>query len=159
MKKTLILLIGVVLSTWTAQAQENLSISGTIKNTKGSEIEAATVFIAGSQKITVTDSKGMFKFQNLTPGTYQIIVNLIGYAAIKKNVILIDKSVVLDTLMQEKQILLDEVVIGDNNQRKNFMKTFSKYFLGELPNAKACKILNPEKIEFSTIKFLHRTRQ
>lgn len=158
MKKTLLFLLGIVLSTWTAHAQETLSISGTIKNTKGIEIEAATVFIAGSQKITVTDNKGMFKFQNLTPGTYQVIVNLIGYASIKKNVLLTDKPFVMDTLMQEKQILLDEVVIGDNNQRKNFMKTFTKYFMGELENAKACKILNPEKIEFSTNKKLLKAR-
>ena len=154
MKRTLLLCCGLLLNVFASHAQENLTISGTIKTAKGVNLEAATVFIAGSQKITSTDAGGSFKFQNLSPGTYQVIVNLIGYASIKKNILLTDKSMALDTTMHEKQIILDEVVIGDNSQRSNFLKTFNKYFMGESNNAKACKILNPEKIDFSTNKKL-----
>ncbi|RZK77034.1 MAG: carboxypeptidase-like regulatory domain-containing protein [Pedobacter sp.] len=154
MKQALSIFFSIVLSIGIGKAQQNLSITGSIKNTKGIELEAATVFIAGSQKITVTDKKGAFQFTNLTPGTYQVVINSLGYEPIKKNLLLSDSMLVLDTVMQEKQIQLDVVVIGDDSQRKNFMKTFTKYFMGESENAKACKIINPEKIEFGTNKKL-----
>jgi ribosome-associated protein YbcJ (S4-like RNA binding protein) len=154
MKKTLLFVLTLVLSISLCFAQEHHSITGTIKNTNGVALEAATVFIAGSQKITSTDAKGTFQFQNMSPGTYQVIINLLGYASLKKNVLVTEKSAVIDTIMTEKQIQLDEVVIGNGSQRKEFLKTFSKYFLGESENAKTCKILNPEQIEFSTNKKL-----
>jgi ribosome-associated protein YbcJ (S4-like RNA binding protein) len=153
MKNALLLCFTMILSICICQAQQrDLSINGTIRNAEGIELEAATVFIAGSQKFTTTDKKGVFQFQNLTPGTYQVVINSIGYASIKKNLLLSDAVVVSDTVLQEQQIILDEVVIGDGSQRKNFMKTFLKYFMGESENAKACKIINPDKIEFATNK-------
>jgi len=159
MKKSLSLFITTLtfttlLFTSVCTAQETLSITGTIKNVKGIKLSDASVFIAGSQKSTITDVDGAFKFSNLSPGTYQVIINLLGYTSIKKNILLAGKNAVIDTVMLEKQIQLDEVVIGDGLQRKNFMKTFNKYFMGESDNAKGCKIVNPEKIEFSTNKKL-----
>jgi hypothetical protein len=154
MKKSLLLSLITLLSISLCYAQDNISITGTIKNAKGISLADASVFIAGSQKSTINDGNGTFKFNNLSPGTYQVIINLLGYASIKKNILLDGRNALIDTIMVEKQIQLDEVVIGDGLQRKNFMKIFNKYFMGESVNAKGCKILNPEKIEFSTNKKL-----
>ncbi|MGY4383661.1 hypothetical protein ACVWYN_000680 [Pedobacter sp. UYP24] len=137
-----------------ANAQQTFTISGTLKNTKGQPLSSATVFIASSQKSTATNEKGAFIIGNLNPGSYQVVINSIGYASIKHNIVIRDKSAVLDTVLLEKAVDLDVVIIGNDSQRKNFIKTFTKYFLGESENAKACKILNPEKLEFSTDKKL-----
>jgi hypothetical protein len=152
MKKTLLIVFIMTVPFSLCIAQGKLFIAGTLKNAQGVELESATVFLAGSQKITSTDAKGTFRFQNMSAGTYQVIINLLGYASIKKNIIITDRPVIIDTVMVEKQIQLDVVVIGNGSQRKDFLKTFSKYFLGESENAKACKILNPEQIDFSTNK-------
>ncbi|WP_214226101.1 carboxypeptidase-like regulatory domain-containing protein [Pedobacter sp. B4-66] len=151
MKKSIIL-IQFILFYINVNAQETFTITGTVTNAKSEQIEAATIFIDGSQKSTKTDAKGEFKFSGLGPGTYQVVVSMLGYGSIKQNAVVLEKSVVLNFILTEKQIVLDEVIIGNNNQRKNFLKTFTKYFMGESKNAKECKILNTDIIDFSTEK-------
>ena len=134
-----------------AQAQL-YDISGTVKNAKGEAMQAASVFIAGSEKAVATDDRGYFKFVNLTPGTYQLVVNMLGYAPEKKNVILTDAPQAIDITLNVKQVMLDEVNVGDKSQREKYVKTFTQSFMGESANAKYCRITNPELLEFSTAK-------
>jgi hypothetical protein len=137
--------------------QGTYTVSGTVKSAAGEKIKSATVFIAGSQKITMTNAEGEYKFNGVSSGTYQLVINMLGYVSIKQNVIVNDKSEVLNLTLGEKQIVLNEVVIGgtqkkQQEQEKSYLKMFIKKFMGESANAKACKILNPELIEFSTSK-------
>ncbi len=150
--KNIFVLLAFVLLQLNISAQGTYSISGTVKNSKGELMESATVFLAGSEKITATNKEGVFKFNNIGSGTYQVVVTMVGYASAKQNVILQDKSESADLVLGEKQIVLNEVIIGDKNARAKHLKTFIKYFMGESANAKACKILNPDVIEFSTTK-------
>ena len=131
-------------------AQVNFTISGIVKNARGEAIDAATVFINGSKQITKTDIKGEFVFNNVNPGTYQLVVNMIGYASVKQNVVIQAQPVKLNITLNEKQVVLAEVVIGDGSQRAQQIKTFIKNFLGESANAKSCTLTNPELLEFST---------
>ena len=135
-----------------ARAQQLYDISGTVKNAKGETMQAASVFIAGSEKAVATDGEGHFKFSNLTPGTYQLVVNMLGYAPEKKNVILTDAPQAIDIALNVKQVMLDEVNVGDKSQREKYVKTFTQSFMGESANAKYCRITNPELLEFSTAK-------
>lgn len=48
--------------------------------------------------------------------------------------------------------MLNEVVIGDKDEKKKYIKIFTEKFMGKTPNAKHCKIVNPELLEFSTNK-------
>jgi hypothetical protein len=133
-----------------AVAQNPLSINGVVKNAKGESIDAATVFINGSKLITKTDDKGAFMFDKMEPGTYQLVINMIGYSSVKQNVVLQSESATLNITLVEKQIVLSEVVIGDGTQRAQQIKTFIKNFLGESSNAKSCTITNTNLLEFST---------
>ncbi|MCC8426761.1 carboxypeptidase-like regulatory domain-containing protein [Mucilaginibacter sp. UR6-11] len=151
MKKILALFVFVLFQLNT-YAQHTYTITGTVKNSKGEKIQSATVFIAGSEKITITDGQGYFKFNTIAAGTYQLVVNMLGYASAKQNVIVKDKSETVELTLGEKEILLGEVVIGDKSIREKHLKTFVKYFMGQSDNAKYCKIINPELLEFSTAK-------
>lgn len=131
-------------------AQNTFQIAGNVKNMKGESLEAATVFINGSKKITKTDDKGNFSFPAIAPGTYQVVINMIGYASTKENVLIQEKSAGLKIVLAEKGIALSEVVIGDGSQRAAQVKTFVKNFLGESSNAKSCTLVNPELLDFST---------
>ena len=159
MNKTLLLSLLLLLhlsfqaQTSVAQAQ-TFAISGTVANAKGEKLEAATAFIGNSQIATVTDKDGGFRISGLTPGTYQLIVNLLGYSSVKQEVVIKESSEVVNLVMPEKSITLKGVSIGDESKRKNFLKTFTKYFLGESDNAKACVLVNPEVLDFSTNKSL-----
>ncbi|NQX55437.1 carboxypeptidase-like regulatory domain-containing protein [Pedobacter panaciterrae] len=152
MKQIIRLIFIILLTADSLKAQESFTISGTVFNAKEEIIQGATVFIDGSEKGTATNAKGEFKFANIKPGTYQVIVSMIGYASTKQNVIIQNQSASLNIHIKEKTTVLREVVIGDDSQRKENIKIFLKNFLGESANAKKCKILNLEIIDFSTIK-------
>lgn len=154
MKRITLSIFIILISTGLLKAQEPLTITGTVLNQKKEAIERATVFIDGSEKGTVTNAQGGFRFLNIKPGTYQVIVSMIGYNSTKQNVIIQDKAISLNIIMIEKPTVLREVVIGDDSQRKENIKIFLKNFLGESDNAKKCKILNLEILDFSTVKTL-----
>lgn len=149
MKRSLITTLFILLYIQ-LNAQETFDITGTITNDKGDRIEAATVFIDGSKKITASNNNGEFRFTGVTPGTYHLVVNMLGYSSTKQDVVITDKTTALNIQLSQKAIDLKTVVIGDGSQRKNFLKIFMKYFMGESENAKACKILNTNVIDFST---------
>jgi hypothetical protein len=150
MKSLVLYALFFCLSTSAVYAQGTFSISGVVKTLKGEPVDAATVFLNGSKQITKTDSKGEFLFGNISSGTYQLVVNMIGYASVKQNVVLQAQSAKLDITLTEKQIVLAEVVIGDGSQRAKQIKTFIKNFLGESENARSCTIMNTDLLEFST---------
>lgn len=150
--KHLFAVLAFILIQLNVNAQE-YTISGTVKNAAGEALSSATVFIAGSEQITMTNDGGAFIFKKIGSGTYQVVVNMVGYVSVKQNVIINDKAENVNLILSEKQTMLNEVVVGGKKTNdESHLKTFIKYFMGESANAKACKILNPEIIEFSTSK-------
>lgn len=137
-----------------ATSAQQYSISGIIKNAKGAGIESVTVFLDGSIRATMTNAKGQFDMPYINPGTYQLMITMVGHAPIKKNVIIRDKSAYIDTVLQVRPVMLSQVSIGGKSLNDQYYKLFLKMFLGESANAKSCTILNPKQIEFSTEKKL-----
>ncbi|MBC7567341.1 MAG: carboxypeptidase-like regulatory domain-containing protein [Pedobacter sp.] len=152
--KILLCVLFFCFSATAIRAQTSFNIGGLVKTAAGDTIDAATVFINGSKQVTKTDTKGEFMFNNVSPGTYQLVVNMIGYASVKQNVVIQSQSAKINIILTEKQIVLSEVVIGDGSQRDKQIKVFIKNFLGESSNAKACTIMNTDLLEFSTLQTL-----
>ncbi|GAA4098726.1 hypothetical protein GCM10022392_23260 [Mucilaginibacter panaciglaebae] len=135
-----------------AKSQSEYTISGRVTNEKQKPISGAIVFIDGSQIATATDNIGRFEVNAPGPGSYHLLVKMMGYAVVSKDVMLTGKSINLDISLTIKPIILHEVNIGsDKNWAKNYA-IFKKEFLGTTVNARACEILNPEIINFSTSK-------
>lgn len=134
----------------TSYSQILYEINGTIKSKLGKPIEAATVFISGSTKITKTSSNGQFIFKGLLPGSYEIVVRMIGYSSIKTNAIINSQSIHINIILSPKTIQLKEVQIGKHSKREQYLKTFFDSFVGLTKNAAYCTIINPDVIEFST---------
>ncbi|MGV8878348.1 MAG: carboxypeptidase-like regulatory domain-containing protein [Sphingobacteriaceae bacterium] len=147
--KQILLLCLIFITQLAVNGQSTFSISGIVKNSQGVAVPLATVFIDGSEKATSTNEQGEFKFSNLKPGTYQLVVNMLSYFSVKQNVILQKEPAVLIISLTEKQIALAEVVIGDRSNRDEYLNIFMKNFLGESKNAKGCKILNTDKLYFT----------
>ncbi|NNU34605.1 carboxypeptidase-like regulatory domain-containing protein [Mucilaginibacter sp. S1162] len=118
------------------------------KNTKGEKIQSATVFITGTQKMTMTDADGGFTFKGIIPGNYQVVVNMLGYNSIKEDITLKNGPETLNLVLSGKDIALKEVVIAVKKQSKRNMNFFYKYFMGPSYNPDRYKILNPEIIDF-----------
>jgi hypothetical protein len=121
--------------------QTYFSISGTISDTKET-LPGAGVYLSGYKMATVTDSNGKFVLRNLSPGTYDVLIQMIGYLPYTKTVVVSDKPVVINITLQENTTILKEVVIKPDPNRAYYIEEFKKYFIGISPNAAQCKILN-----------------
>jgi hypothetical protein len=146
--KLVLAIYALILLQLNVLAQQAFNIIGTVKNKKGEAIQSATVFIAGSEKITMTNTDGTFSFKGLNSGNYSLVVNMLGYTSVKQDVNVKDYSATIDFVLADKEIVLNEVIVGAKQKSKDDLKIFIKYFMGEPYDPKKIKILNPEIIDF-----------
>lgn len=152
MKRALFLFCCILIPLITNAQTSTYTISGKITRANGEAIAGVTVFIDASNLVTATDDQGNYRFSGLASGTYTLTANIIGYTSGKENVIVNDQAGIWNPVLQEKSIQLATVNIGKSKNQDEFLKLFRKYFMGDSENAKACKILNPEVLNFSTNK-------
>lgn len=140
----LILLLQVLM---TASAQQKLLISGQITDESGQPLPGAGVSIGDFRLGTVADSTGHYQLK-VAAGNYNLIFQMVGYLTTTANLIVDNKPVVSNIKLKENITRLNEVVIRPEKRNKKWEKIFSDSFIGTTPNAKACKILNPEVLRF-----------
>jgi hypothetical protein len=124
-------------------SQNTFSITGVVKDKKET-LPGAGVYVSGYKIATATDADGNFRLPNLKPGSYDILVQMMGYFPFSKNIIISDKSVQVEFVLKENAVTLNEVVIRVDPNRQKYINQFKQYFIGTSPNAKACKIINPQ---------------
>ena len=124
-------------------AQSTFTISGTISDNKET-LPGASIYVSGYKIATVSNNDGKFTLPNLSPGNYDILVQMIGYLPYSKNVIVSDQSVTLNITLRENVNLLKEVVIKPDPNRAYCLALFKDFFIGKTPNAADCKILNTD---------------
>jgi hypothetical protein len=83
MKSTITIILSLI-SLFNIQAQN--IVSGTIFGKDGKPISDANVYIEGSYDGVNSDSLGKFQFETTTQGTQNLIVSLISYETIKKQI-------------------------------------------------------------------------
>lgn len=57
-------------------------LKGTVKDSIGNPVESATIFIKEAATGTTTNTQGNYLIENIAPGNYSVIVNMVGYATI-----------------------------------------------------------------------------
>lgn len=124
-----------------AMAQQSFTISGIVRDQKET-LPGVAIYLSGYQQATVTNNEGKFVLSNLKPGNYDIMVQLMGYQPVSKNVVISDRSVVIDVTLNENTTLLKEVVVRADPNREYYINLFKQYFIGISPNAQNCRILN-----------------
>jgi len=133
----------------TAQAQDNQFISGIVKDQKGETLPGATIFLTNTQYKTVTGNSGKFSISDIAPGSYQLVVKMMGFMPYVSQVAVNGKLQPLIISLKEDNILLNTVTIKSTDlNRGKYLKQFIKYFIGESTNAGQCKILNPQVLSF-----------
>lgn len=151
-KSLLVALILMMLGT-NAIAQNTFSISGLVRDQKDG-LPGASIYLSGYKIATVADNDGRFKLSNLKPGSYDLLVQLVGYLPYSKSVIISDKSVQVELVLKENVAQLEEVVIRADPNRQKYINQFKDFFIGKTPNALQCKILNPQvlNVDFDITK-------
>ena len=124
------------------------SVIGTIKDKQGALLPGAHILLSGYKNGTAADSAGRFVLKGLTPGNYNLVVEMMGYFPLNQNVIITNKTKQVEIFLQENVRLLDEVVVRPDPNRSQYLATFKENFIGTSPNAKKCVILNPQVIRF-----------
>lgn len=140
-KKLLVSLVFLFLGVQ-ANAQNTFSISGIVRDQKDG-LPGAGVYLSGYKIATVADNDGKFRINNLKPGNYDLLVQMVGYLPFSKNVIISDKSVQVNLVLKENAVQLDEVVIRADPNRAKYVAQFIEMFIGKTPNSAQTKIKNP----------------
>ena len=93
------MLFAVVAVLGSASAPLAQTISGTLRGTvtdmSGAILPGVTVELSGEAQIggaqtTVTDQRGQYRFQNLTPGTYSLRVGLQGFKSVARDLVRVE---------------------------------------------------------------------
>ncbi len=118
-------------------------------------LSAASVYIGNSTVGTKTDENGVYAFQNLTPGNYQLLISYIGYRTKQAELSIASGNNILNIALNPKAIELNEVSIRANNDWKKNLGLFKREFIGT-NDAQQCKILNQDilNLEFDYKKNL-----
>ncbi len=135
-----------------ALAQDKYTITGLVTDHSGQPVKSATVFISGSEKMTITDADGKFSLNNLSSGNYHVSVSMLGYASLTEAIMIQRKSVEVKFTLVIKSIVLNTVKIGSNRAWFRNYEVFKEQFLGQTQNGRQCEILNPEVLSFETNK-------
>lgn len=141
--KTLFIIFLLLAFSAESFAQQSFNLSGYVRDKKGEVLPGTGIYVSGYKIATATNNDGHYAL-NLKPGNYDILVQLIGFKAVNKNMVITDKSVKLDFLLEESVTQLAEVTIKPDPDRAHYIEFFKSYFLGTTPNAENCKILNPQ---------------
>ena len=95
--------------------QDNVRVTGTVKDANGVPIPGATVYVKGTSKGAYTTSEGTFELSGLSAGEV-LEVSCIGYTTVE---VPIAGQRVFDIVLEEETSFLEEtVVIGYGTQRK-----------------------------------------
>ncbi len=129
-------------------AQERYTIGGKVKDDKGQTLPGATVFLTGTKIITACNNSGEFVLSDVTPGTYQLVVKMVGFIPETVPVTLKSGNQSFTVVLKPKSNQLNEVNISFDPNWDEHYAQFKKQFLGTTPNASDCKILNPKVLHF-----------
>jgi hypothetical protein len=146
MKRTLLLIL-LLHALLTVSAQNKLVISGQITDETGQPLPGAGVSIGDFRLGTVADSTGHYQLK-VGPGNYNLIFQMLSYMTATANVVADNKPIIFNIKLKESITRLSEVVIKPERRNKKWEESFRESFIGITPNAKACKILNPEVLRF-----------
>ncbi|WP_165305067.1 carboxypeptidase-like regulatory domain-containing protein [Pedobacter sp. SYP-B3415] len=126
------------------RAQEGYVISGIIKAKSGGVLPGAGVYVSGYKLGTAANDKGRFSLPPLRNGTYDLLVQMIGYLPASRQVTVSNNALDIEILLDENPTNLSEVVIRPDPDRLNHLRIFRESFIGMTENAENCRISNED---------------
>jgi len=135
-----------------AQAKFSNKIYGKIVDSEtGKPLFNVNVFLSNTTRGAASGPDGSYAIENIPPGSYQLIVSMIGYELLKIPVHFIKQKTFHKDIRLVPKILPGEeveIIAEEPKEWKKNLNRFYVYFIGETENARKCKILNPEVLDF-----------
>lgn len=127
---------------WESHAQK---ITGRVINqTDQKPLAFANVFLNNTQKGTTTDENGNFEINNVAAGNYELLASYLGFKTYYQTILIKDDGLNIRIELIPQSIELKEIVVTEDKNWKYNYETFLNSFLGQTPNRKNCKIMNPD---------------
>lgn len=86
-------------------------ISGTVKTVDGKVVAWVSVTLRNKGISTITDEDGDFYFRNLSPGSYTVVISLVGTSTVEKQITVNNRDVRADFVITMSAKMLDNIVI------------------------------------------------
>ncbi len=125
------LLLPTVLVAQTARS----GLSGTIKDSSGVVVPAASVYLENTLYGATSDAAGRFDIKEIPPGKYILVVAIVGYETRKKEIILAaGRAYTLEILLKESVEEMEEIEIIIKSEAEKIMETgYSVYVIEAAP--------------------------
>ncbi len=147
--RTHIFFVSFFLFCLSSSAQTLYVIKGNVSDERNVPLPGATIFLTGRMKNTVSDVSGNFSLSNLKTGNYNLVITMIGYKTVVKDITIHDQDIKLTLQLEQQVTYLNAVTVKPDKSRLEYLEIFKKEFLGESENALQCRILNSEILNFS----------
>ena len=135
-----------------AQSRALASLSGLVYDqASGEPLMDVHVFLDQTMRGTVTNRDGRFHLPGLSPGAYTLVVSMIGFEVVQRQVVLsAGQEGAYRFGLKEAVIPLPEGLVTAEHPRlwRKRLKRFKTLFFGETQNASSCELLNPEVLDF-----------
>lgn len=135
-----------------SQDKTNGTMQGKVTDQETKEpLTNATVFLENTTFGTVSDLKGSYEIVNISPGSYHLIVSMVGYEIKRIPVkVLKGSRLTLDAQLKQKPVVLGQINVTGNvpDDWDEYLKVFKREFIGRGKFSGDVKVLNPEVINF-----------
>ncbi|MGD8427215.1 MAG: carboxypeptidase-like regulatory domain-containing protein [Balneolaceae bacterium] len=118
----------------------------------GKPLRGANVFLSGTKIGTATNALGQYRLKKVPPGSYRLIVSMIGYGRTLVEVI-VGRQETKRVDFELKAVIYEmpEIFVGNLDKKwEKHLKRFRNLFIGESKFADSVKILNPEVLRFES---------
>ncbi len=112
----------------------------------------ANAFIANTTLGAASDAQGTFVITNIPPGTFEVVVSVIGYQVEKRTIRIAGgrpDSLIFRLGARILEAPAVEVSAKQQRQWRQQLKKFRSLFLGTTENASQCKFENPYVLDFT----------
>lgn len=118
----------------------------------GAPVAGAHVFLAYTQRGSVTDAGGRYTIDGVAEGSYTLVVSMLGYETVRRPLDVPAEAGVEDVDVELHPVAYElegiEVTARSNRRWQRRFRRFRRLLLGESDHAAACTILNPLVVEF-----------
>lgn len=144
----LLFLTGSLLFSWGPILGQSVLTGQLTDKQTGEPVPFASVFFAHTTVGTSSLVDGSFSISKIPNGTYDLVVEVVGYKHHKQQIELQDGQYRITIQLEQDNIHLDSVTVTADQSDKRYLPVFIRFFVGDTRNAKECKILNPEVLHF-----------
>jgi len=135
-----------------SQREQKTTIWGRVTDGESGEpLEYVNIFLSYTAIGTSTDTNGKFMLTNVPAGIFDLVVSRMGYERQVISLRLLQPESLYYDIKLKSQLLREhevEVIAESPEDWKVNLEQFVKAFIGKTGNAKGCRILNPEVLNF-----------